>query len=66
MARDYQNAIRISPDYAASYYNLGTVHWSLKNWQEVINAWEKYLKLEPNDKHVREWLAFVKKEFKSK
>ncbi|MDZ7264138.1 MAG: tetratricopeptide repeat protein [candidate division KSB1 bacterium] len=64
--RDYEQAIKIAPDYAAAYYNLGTAHWSLKNWPEVVAAWEKYLKLEPNDKQVREWLAFVRRQFKPK
>lgn len=64
--RDYEQAIKIAPDYAAAYYNLGTVHWSLKNWPQVIAAWEKYLELEPNNKQVREWLAFVKRQFSPK
>lgn len=64
--QDYEQAIKIAPDYAAAYYNLGTVHWSLKNWPQVIAAWEKYLELEPNNKQVREWLAFVKRQFSPK
>ncbi|HEX9972727.1 MAG TPA: tetratricopeptide repeat protein, partial [bacterium] len=58
--QDYIKAIKISPDYAAAYYNLGIVFWTLKKWKDVVTAWEKSLALNPDQSYIIEYLPKAK------
>lgn len=59
--RDHQKSIEISPS-ASAWFNLGSVFWIVRSWNEVVNAWENCLKLDPNHEAAKEWLAKAKKQ----
>src|SRR5207245_6474638 len=45
----YDQAIRLEPNYADSYYNRGNVLFAKGRIDEAITDWEKTLQLQPND-----------------
>ncbi len=48
--RLYRTAIRLSPEIAASYKNLGLLlHDNGGDPKEIVEVWTRYLQLEPND-----------------
>lgn len=49
----WQQALRVNPNSAVPYYNLGTVYGKMEQHQEALNAYEKAIALDPN--HARAW-----------
>lgn len=47
----YQVSINIDPDFPNSYYNLGLVLISLKQYKEAISVIDKYIALSPDNDH---------------
>ena len=47
----YEVAIEIEPEYPNSYYNLGLVLISLKQYAKAIEVINKYIDLSPADEH---------------
>jgi tetratricopeptide (TPR) repeat protein len=45
----YRAAIRLKPDYAAAYTNLGFSLSRLERWQEACSAYENAIRLTPDD-----------------
>lgn len=45
---EYEEAIRIDPDYAEAHYNLGIIYAGQGLVDKSINAMETYLQLEPD------------------
>ena len=43
----YQQALRIKPDYAPAYYDLGLMLWQAGKTNEAMQHWEQALRLEP-------------------
>src|SRR5438034_8497044 len=50
----YRAAIRLKPDYAAAYTNLGFSLSRLERWQEACFAYENAIRLTPNDARSEE------------
>ena len=46
--RDYQQALRLRPDYPAALNNLGAVYYSKKDYRRSVKYYRKALRLEPN------------------
>jgi hypothetical protein len=46
----YQEAIKLDPHFALSYRGLGELYEDWERYQEAVNAYEKYLKLQPKAK----------------
>ena len=44
----FQEAIRLKPDYANALYNLGDIYATLKQFDKAAEAWRKSLSVEPN------------------
>ncbi|HDP67500.1 MAG TPA: tetratricopeptide repeat protein, partial [Candidatus Marinimicrobia bacterium] len=59
--QDYRKAIELRPDDADLYYNLGSIYWVQGRWQDVVKAWEKCLKLDPDHPRVRQYLPTARK-----
>ncbi len=47
----YEVAIEIAPEFPNSYYNLGLVLISLKDYNKAINVINKYIDLSPDNDH---------------
>lgn len=62
----YQKAAEINPKKAANFYSIGLMYWRLENWQGVVDAWEKCLKLDPNHESANQWLPKAKEKLKGK
>jgi tetratricopeptide (TPR) repeat protein len=45
----YEQAIKLSPNYADAYYNRGNILFAAGRTEEAIADWEKTLQLQPND-----------------
>ncbi|HEX4038373.1 MAG TPA: tetratricopeptide repeat protein [Acidobacteriaceae bacterium] len=45
--RDYQQALRLRPDYPAALNNLGAVYYSQKDYRRSLKYYRKALRLEP-------------------
>jgi tetratricopeptide (TPR) repeat protein len=46
--RDYEKAIRFSPDDASYFSNLGTAYFSRKKWDKATKAYARALSLDPD------------------
>jgi len=46
--RDYQQALRLRPDYPAALNNLGAVYYSKKDYRRAVKYYRKALRLDPN------------------
>ncbi|HPG41490.1 MAG TPA: tetratricopeptide repeat protein [bacterium] len=53
---DFLAITRIDPNQADAWYYLGSVYWEQRQWNQVINAWEKCLAINPEHSLAREWL----------
>ena len=61
----YKGAIRINPEYAGAYYNLGHVLKAKGRFDEAINAFENFIRFAPhgyakNVEAVRELIKQLK------
>ena len=45
-----KQAIRIDPDYAKAYYNLGTAYNKSGKYEESIEAYKQAIRINPDDK----------------
>jgi len=64
---DYENALvyfakieRIASEYPDLYYNMGLMHYQLKDYREAVKYFDKHLATKPDDEEVlyRKFLAF--------
>ena len=53
-AARYLEATRWNPNFAEAYWRLGRTREKLGQHQEALDAYRRYLKLEPNGKKSRE------------
>lgn len=56
----YQTATRLDPKYAKAFFGLGDMHLQLNEPGKAVRAYEKGLKLQPNDKRAQNSLAEAK------
>ncbi len=57
---ELKETVRVQPDFARGYYNLGIAYLQKGQKEETARAWSKYLTLKPDtpDAHkVKEWLS---------
>jgi len=57
--KEFQEAVRIAPDWAAPYYNLGLVQEKAGKLKEAVISLDRYLQLSPNapdNTEVREFI----------
>jgi len=61
---NFDKAIRLNPQHAQSYYNLGIVYrYDLKDLAKAKSAWEKFVEINPGSagaQQVRQELEFLK------
>ena len=50
--RDYNELIRIAPDYGGTYLNRGAAKYDLGLYKEAINDYEQAIRLDPNNADV--------------
>lgn len=51
----FQHAIKLKPDYAEAYYNLGHAYYSLHRYDEALDAYKNAVKL--NQKYADAYIA---------
>jgi hypothetical protein len=44
----YTEAVRLRPDYAEAYANLGVAYYRIEKYQEAVGAYKQAIKLKPN------------------
>jgi len=44
----YEQAIRLDPNYAKAYYNIGVALYDLKRYEEALAAFEQAIRLDPD------------------
>jgi tetratricopeptide (TPR) repeat protein len=59
-----KNALKLKPDYADAYSNIGASYNMLKQWQRGIEACKKALLIDPNHKLAKGNLAWAISEMK--
>ncbi|MDR1467911.1 MAG: tetratricopeptide repeat protein, partial [Spirochaetaceae bacterium] len=59
---DYNQALRINPNYAEVYYNRGYAYAMKKDYARARADWEKALQLDPNDADARGNLEVLRKQ----
>jgi tetratricopeptide (TPR) repeat protein len=50
---DYNQAIRLDPDYALAYYNRGVAYVNKRDYARARADWEKVLQLDPTGADAR-------------
>lgn len=50
--KNYDQAIRLKPNYAEAVNNLGTVHYARKNYRRAISCYQRALKLAPDSASI--------------
>jgi cytochrome c-type biogenesis protein CcmH/NrfG len=53
----YEEALRVQPDFAPGWHNLGTIWFQLGNLPEAAVAFREEVRLSPNDPAARQALA---------
>jgi tetratricopeptide (TPR) repeat protein len=48
----YKQVIRITPDDAKAYYNLGGAYGNLGRWQDAIEAYKQAIRIKPDYTHA--------------
>ncbi len=46
--REFEQAVRLAPDWPDAYYNLGMVQEKVGKYEEAIRSYEQYLRLAPD------------------
>ena len=61
--KEYQTAIKLKPDYAKAYNNLGTAYYDRGRLDEAIKEYQTAIKLQPDyaDAHRNLALAYQAK-----
>jgi tetratricopeptide (TPR) repeat protein len=59
-----KEAIKLKPDYADAYSNMGAAYNQLKQWDKGIDACQKALKIDPNHKLAKGNLAWAQSQLK--
>ncbi|MDD5687144.1 MAG: DUF2723 domain-containing protein [Elusimicrobia bacterium] len=57
----FKNAIEIFPNYEDAHYSLAALYWDMKNWQGVVEEFEKVLQINPERADVKNYLEIAKK-----
>lgn len=52
----YRECLKLEPDCVACQYEIGWSHWSRGEWDAVVAAWERTLKLDPNHEDAKTWI----------
>lgn len=60
-----QEALKLKPDYADAYSNMGAAYNQLKQWEKGIDACQKALKIEPGHKLAKGNLAWAQSQLKN-
>jgi tetratricopeptide (TPR) repeat protein len=58
----FYKAINFDQNFAQAYYNLGSLYVRINKKQYAIKMFEQYLKLNPSDKKIKEYIEVYKKE----
>lgn len=59
-AKDYKKLIELQPQNSSYYYNLGCLYSIRKDWNKVIEIWERGLLANPKDENILKNLPKVK------
>lgn len=55
--RRFDRAIQLAPNYAAAYYNMGSIYYQLKQYGDAADMFQKAVKLSPTDSQAKYNLA---------
>ena len=58
----YKKILKINPNYAGVYYNLGAMYKKLDKYQKAIDCYEKAINIDPNYVQAHINLGIVYKE----
>ena len=64
--RVYQDALRLNPDDAGLYYNLGVLYGRQADWPGARTAFHKTLAIDSTHAGARRWLPVVEAQYKVK
>ncbi|MGU9956866.1 MAG: tetratricopeptide repeat protein [Arenicellales bacterium WSBS_2016_MAG_OTU3] len=53
--KDFDEAIRLKPDYAAAYWWRGMAKYELKQYKEAIKDFDEAIRLKPDDYIAYRW-----------
>jgi len=59
-ADDFEQAIKLNPDYADAYLSLGHAYSDLHHWEQAIDSLQRGLALKPKDKDAIDRLAHAR------
>ena len=57
--RAYEAAVRIKPDDAGLYYNMGVIHGRQGHWAQALHVFQTALAIDSTHAEVRRWLPKV-------
>lgn len=55
--RRFDRAVQIDPNYAAAYYNMGSIYYQLKQYGDAADMFQKAVNLSPTDSQAKYNLA---------
>jgi tetratricopeptide (TPR) repeat protein len=58
---DYDQAIKLRPDFAEAFYNLGYAHYQAQLYHHAIEDFDRFIKLRPDFANAFEIRSFVKR-----
>jgi tetratricopeptide (TPR) repeat protein len=63
---EYQQAVRLNPNFSLAYYWLGRIYSEMGNYnyQEAVNNWKEVLRLDPENNKANYWLKQAEKQLK--
>eukprot|EP00048_Salpingoeca_helianthica_P022418 m.18097 g.18097 ORF g.18097 m.18097 type:complete len:585 (-) comp7293_c0_seq1:25-1779(-) len=64
--RDAEKTVSLKPDWSKGYSRLGAALHGLRRYQEAAEAYEKGLKIEPDNKALKDGLEQVNKQLKER
>jgi polysaccharide biosynthesis/export protein len=56
-ANNFEQAVRLNPDYVDAYFSLGHAYYDLHQWERAIDTLESGLALKPRDSEAMKLLA---------
>lgn len=60
-ADNFEQAVKLNPDYAEAYFSLGHAYYDLEQWGQSIDSLVRGLTLKPEDKEAQDLLANAKR-----